>query len=216
MGEPDNDPYTTLGVDRTATKEQIKKAYYDLAKNLHPDAGGDHDSFLPVKLAYETLGDDAKRAFFDSYGVIPGSTEGNEIQAACQGLGALFLELLNQIKPEALKRLDVVGWMRQKIEAELHKNRQGLTALEQKETQYRETAEILVAKLKRSDHRRPDFFQQSVQAALNQCATQRLTVTASIAVQTRALELLNGYTFDFDKMPVFSGFTSTAFTTTGW
>ena len=75
------DPYTTLGVDKTATKDQIKKAYYDRAKQHHPDVGGDPESFLPVKLAYETLIDDERRAFFDTFGEIPGSVEAKEMKA---------------------------------------------------------------------------------------------------------------------------------------
>ena len=207
-GEPGTDPYATLGIDVTATKDQIKKAYYDLAKQHHPDAGGENDDFLPVKLAYETLIDDEKRAFFDTFGAIPGSDEAQEMQAASQGLGQMFLELLMQTSPEGLRKLDVVGRLRQRLESERSKNEQNLKLVEQRESQLIATIEVLTKRLVSTDPKQPNIFLQSVQSALEQCAAQRLTVTSGIAVQGRALEILKNFTFDFDKEPekAFTGF----------
>jgi curved DNA-binding protein CbpA len=210
------DPYAALGVDRTATKEQIKKAYYDLAKQHHPDAGGEEDAFLPVKLAYETLIDDQKRVFFDTFGVTPGSAEANEINAACQGLRQLFLELLQRTHPEQLKRLDIVAALRRRLEDERAKNQEGLKALAESEKRLNAVADILAAKLTHSDPKHPNVFLQSVQTALEGCAAQRQAVTSSIAVQSRAMEILKSFRFDFDEQPmqsiVFGGFTSTTVT----
>ncbi|HUD02565.1 MAG TPA: J domain-containing protein [Candidatus Paceibacterota bacterium] len=63
------DYYEVLGVDKKASKEDIKKAFHKLAHKLHPDkAGGDADKFKEVSEAYSILSDDKKRAEFDSYG----------------------------------------------------------------------------------------------------------------------------------------------------
>lgn len=63
------DPYTVLGIGRDATQSQIKKAYFDLAKQYHPDtAKGDSQTtqkFHQIQAAYELLGDPQKRAQFD-------------------------------------------------------------------------------------------------------------------------------------------------------
>lgn len=64
-----DDPYKTLGVDRTASAEDIRKAYRKLAKELHPDLNpGDksvEDRFKQVSQAYHLLSDPEQRARFD-------------------------------------------------------------------------------------------------------------------------------------------------------
>ncbi|MDP3997617.1 MAG: molecular chaperone DnaJ [bacterium] len=63
------DYYQTLGVDRSATKEDIKKAYRKLAHQHHPDKdGGDEEKFKEINAAYQILGDEKKRAQYDQFG----------------------------------------------------------------------------------------------------------------------------------------------------
>src|SRR5829696_2705263 len=63
------DPYDVLGVSRTASEDDIKKAYRKLAKSYHPDRNASDpkakDKFAEINTAYEILGDAAKRAQFD-------------------------------------------------------------------------------------------------------------------------------------------------------
>jgi molecular chaperone DnaJ len=61
--------YDILGVQKNASKEEIKKAFHKLAHKFHPDkTSGDADKFKEVSEAYSILSDDKKRAEFDSYG----------------------------------------------------------------------------------------------------------------------------------------------------
>ncbi|HYI91538.1 MAG TPA: DnaJ domain-containing protein, partial [Beijerinckiaceae bacterium] len=63
------DPYDILGVTRSASEAEIKKAFRKLAKSYHPDRNSDDpkakDKFAEANAAYEILGDAAKRAQFD-------------------------------------------------------------------------------------------------------------------------------------------------------
>ena len=60
------DYYSTLGVSRTATQDEIKRAFRKLASQHHPDKGGDTARFQEIQAAYDTLGDSAKRQQYDN------------------------------------------------------------------------------------------------------------------------------------------------------
>jgi len=63
------DYYKILGVEKGASAEDIKKAYYKLAHEHHPDKkGGDEAKFKEVNEAYQTLSDTDKRAQYDRFG----------------------------------------------------------------------------------------------------------------------------------------------------
>jgi curved DNA-binding protein len=62
------DFYQTLGVDRNASTDEIKKAYRKLANKYHPDKGGDQAKFKDISVAYDTLSDPQKKADYDMGG----------------------------------------------------------------------------------------------------------------------------------------------------
>ena len=64
--------YEILGVNRYASRDQIKSAYRTLAKQYHPDKTGDNsnvDRFHAIKTAYDVLSDEAKRSQYDIFGL---------------------------------------------------------------------------------------------------------------------------------------------------
>jgi DnaJ-class molecular chaperone len=60
--------YETLGVDRNASPDDIRKAYRKLAVKHHPDKGGDAEKFKAINQAHETLSDPERRARYDQFG----------------------------------------------------------------------------------------------------------------------------------------------------
>ena len=57
--------YEELGLQKNATKGEIKSSYRRLVKKHHPDAGGEKDRFLSIQVAWETLNDPLKKEEYD-------------------------------------------------------------------------------------------------------------------------------------------------------
>ena len=69
--------YEVLGISKTASEEEIKKAYRQLSLKHHPDRGGDAEKFKQLSEAYETLSDPSKKQQYDYQGSNPFETEIN-------------------------------------------------------------------------------------------------------------------------------------------
>lgn len=97
------DYYKTLGVSRTASADEIKKAFRKLARTHHPDAGGDEQKFKEINEAYEVLSDDKKRQLYDQYGTanenqIPQGWGGNVNVSDIFGGAGSWSEILDSIR----------------------------------------------------------------------------------------------------------------------
>ena len=62
------DYYKILGVEKTASVEDIKKAYRRLAHKHHPDKGGNEQTFKELNEAYQILSNNEKRSQYDKFG----------------------------------------------------------------------------------------------------------------------------------------------------
>lgn len=86
------DHYKTLGVGKTATPDEIKKAFRKLAMSHHPDRGGDASAFQKINEAYDTLKDPTKRQQYDN-------PRQEHINVNSGNFGDVFNQFFNQRGP---------------------------------------------------------------------------------------------------------------------
>jgi molecular chaperone DnaJ len=89
-----------LGIGKDATKADIKKAYFALAKKYHPDINKEKDAptkFSEATTAYDVLGDDAKRKAYDQFGHAAEETSGGDPQAHQAHQEQVLREFLRQM-----------------------------------------------------------------------------------------------------------------------
>ncbi len=92
-----DDHYDALGVPRDADAAAIKRAHRQAVQKWHPDKpGGDEDKFKAVQAAYDTLGDDQKRAHYDRTGGETGPVRSELAEIAPYVIGA-FDKVLSEV-----------------------------------------------------------------------------------------------------------------------
>lgn len=176
--------YDDLGVEPTATEDEIKAAYRKKATRSHPDRGGDAAEFKKAANAFGVLSDPAKRQRYDDTGLESDDDEpGNR---AAQLIVAAFRDVMmdtlrRNIDP---KQPNLVALVRQRLQTDLGKN----------ETQAKDAAEALKAmedvRDRFSAKEGESILKKAVQHDMDGVRKQIDSCNAQVAVLTEALKMV--------------------------
>lgn len=180
--------YDELGVEPTATPQQVKKAYRRRAKKVHPDKSpAAVEEFLAVQKAYYILSDDRRRALYDRYGETAKTTPED---AAAKTLVNLLIQIVDQADAT---HCDCVAAARDAVERNRRQISKQKGDAEKAVKNFREAARRLTAK------RSPD----PVAAALEARAIELEGIAKAHDFQLDAMaetaKLLEGYNYKVDK-----------------
>lgn len=211
------DPYEELGVDRSASTDEINLAYRKQARRHHPDKGGEREKFERIGTAVAILRDPEKRAKFDRDGTVDDRPEQDE-RAQAFGLinghlGAIVNEYVQsgfapEKNPEAL---DVIKVVRTMLHIELEQA-QGMVAIGKKHA-------ALLKRMKRRLTRRKnatgaDLITAAIDQQMANSQRQVEAITEGLELHKRAIELLDDYSFEVDRPP--TSWSTTGFSAGGW
>lgn len=120
--------YSVLGINKSADKKAIKKAYRKEAKKNHPDVRGNSDKFALVKKAHDILMDDDRRIKYDSTGDESEKSPDNELGNIINCIAFHFNTVLQECSQSGTSPLivDMVARIKMKMNSAIAENQKNL------------------------------------------------------------------------------------------
>ena len=187
------DLYETLGVGRDADRPTVRRAYRQKAKRAHPDHGGTAEQFALVKIAHDTLTDDAARAHYDQTGEFGAKAVDNRHAEAMNILASALDKAMAALYDRGVppKESDMVAAMQRWIEGEREKTAQPKREFEKNRGR---TAE-LVGRFEQKTDAELNVMELILRERLRIIDAEIAKGAALLAKLDFALELLRGFRF---------------------
>lgn len=199
--------YIILGVEVTATAQQIKKAYYAKSKVHHPDAGGDAEMFKELVLAYAILSDTEKRKRYDA------GEDADEITKQTQTLDQIVVQTVTQafcqiVMGADVENQDLVAIMREHFTGAVVQTTHAMNAENQKIRKFQTALKRIKAEGEEN------IFVSSANAQIAGLKAQIERIQQQKAVAEGAVKFLEAYSYAVDQhvMQVMMGHSGTTFT----
>jgi len=196
----DPDPYETIGVDKDASHDHIKKVYRKKVRKTHPDRNPDNleaeEEFKRLATAYMVLGDPEKRQHFDDTG--ERKKETNDQANAVKLLVDLFQKMCSHACRLGHPEFNIIDEMKSKLEHTIQQC--GNVDIEKADHQL-EILEVIRKKLitKNKDPDEPGIFEVTLENLIRSEKRNKEISQEAIRIGTIALERLDGYEYDFQE-----------------
>ena len=190
------DLYADLGIPRTASPEEVKKAHRRKVKETHPDKpGGSREKFAKVQRAYLVLSDQAKRQKYDTTGDEEVSQPDNR-EAQARELVAHMLQ--NAIQAFATNNFteDIfIGFREKSVKPAIQK-------IKNDQASYRrqiERSTKFLAKVKRKKKGGFDLVKQLVDGMNAELHRNIARADEAVSIHERAIEIISEYEYQFEQ-----------------
>lgn len=195
------DPYETLGIGRESTAEEIRQAYRQRAKTVHPDKGGGEEAFKELGEAQRLLLDPKRRASFDATGDLDEGEPDNRETVAF----AIIAELIEHAMgagDEVLDSRDVVSDIKDALRSRLK------TATQAIEDGRRDIARLRrVGKRFERRKKGPNLIRRMFEARIADHERGIKAVEEKIEWHKAALEMIDNYVYALEaKSPQQRGY----------
>jgi curved DNA-binding protein CbpA len=203
-------PYEILGVKPDATLVELKVAYKSKAQKMHPDKGGDTESYQALQEAYSILKDPKRRELFDRTGSTD-SVDPIEQRVTAEVMGVFDSWLRQVIEGQRPHNEDCVEWMEGQF-------RNGISNASREKQKMEKVIERLTLIAEKFHGGESDLLNGHVSSRLQSISDQQNRVKGQIEVMEAGLEMLKDIEYDHDKglqinRPGQQAFTNSSYTT---
>lgn len=156
--------YDDLGVDKSATEAEIKKAYRAASKKAHPDAGGTREEFDKLSKAKNVLIDPRLRKTYDETGRIEEPEPDNDLQLAVGAAVQMIQKCIDVLAKNGVsfEHEDLLGLACAGFDDEIAAVRKTIAVMQANAAKFRKTAKRFKAKGKKTNTLRLAFESQAV------------------------------------------------------
>ncbi|MBK8084996.1 MAG: DnaJ domain-containing protein [Devosia sp.] len=184
------DPYSVLGIGRTAPAADIKFAYRRQVQSAHPDRGGDPAHFILVVRAFGLLSDPDARRLYDETGIV----DDEAVRGYRREVTVILADMFDAAVATAvatglrLESVDFVTQMASAVETGLAEARLKLARTDREIS----ALQALRARIRRTDSDR-NLFVERLDTQVAEKATQHLAIKRRVAMLETALAELGNY-----------------------
>lgn len=191
--------YSVLGIDESADKKSIKKAYRKSAKKNHPDVGGNPEKFSLIKKAHDILIDDERRGKYDSTGDDSERSPDNSLSNVVNCIAFHFNCVLQDCAQSGTSPLivDMVMRIKSKINGAIEENRKNLRITKT----VLDFDKKMQGRFKKKGKEPQNVFEDIISHRILSLQINISNLESAIDTHERSLEAIKGFSYKSDEEP---------------
>lgn len=188
-----DDLYQILGLTKDCSAEDIKQQFRTLARQHHPDMGGDEELFKKINYAYEILSDPVRRKDYDDTGNTQRPIDINH--EAIVNLSGLFFSIIPNFDPNTGNIIDI-------IKQEIVKTQQAIERDKINCNVYITKLELTKGKIRKKTEYTENIFYSFADNQLQARHNDLKIMDRKLEIAREMLQILDDYMYGFIELPI--------------